>query len=86
MQARHDFRTLALIPLAIYLLGAGIGMWFFNPISQQYQFAALLASEFVTLSTAIHVYMNPDFGRLGMVWYVLWWIFVAVLLALALYP
>lgn len=82
---KRDFRTLALAPLMVYLVAAGVGSLFFNPISQQYQFAALMASEFATFSLAIYIYMHKDFGRLAIVWYVVWWLFVGVLLSLALY-
>lgn len=81
----RDLRTLALVPIAVLLLGGGIGAWFLNPITQQYQFGALIACEFATLSMGIYIYLHEDLGKLSLAWYVLWWFFVAILLSLALY-
>lgn len=82
---RRDLRSFAMIPLAIYLVVAGISLLFFNPISQQNQFAALLASEFVTISIMIYVSLHKDFGKLGAVWFALWWLFLAVMLSVAFF-
>lgn len=85
MHGKRDFRTIALLPLMVYLIAAGVGSLFFSPLSQQYQFAALMASEFATFSMAIYIYLHKDFGKLAITWYVIWWLFVALLLSLALY-
>lgn len=84
-EERRDWRPLAIIPLAIYLVAAGIGMWFMDPVTQQNQFAAFLASEFLTVALMIYILLHRDFGKLAMVWFTLWWLFLTLLLSLAFY-
>ncbi|MDG6995478.1 MAG: hypothetical protein JRN52_06105 [Nitrososphaerota archaeon] len=82
MSAR-DLRGFAAIPLSVYLVVAGVAMWFFNPISQQNQFAALLGSEFFTIAMLLYVYMHEDFGHLAVLWFSMWLFAMAIMLSLA---
>jgi len=81
----RDWRSVAMFPLAVYLLAVGVMMWFLDPISQQNKFAALLASEFLNVALLIHIVLHRDFGRLKVVWFALWWLFLCILLSLALF-
>jgi hypothetical protein len=81
----RDWRSVAMFPFAVYLLVAGIMMWFLDPVSQQNKFAALLASAFLNVALMIYIILHRDFGRLKVVWFTLWWLFLCILLSLALY-
>ena len=80
---RRDMRTLAAIPLSVYLVAVGISLWFFNPITQQNQFAALFSSELFTVAMMFYVYLHEDFDRLAALWFGAWWFAICVMLSLA---
>ena len=76
-------RGFAAIPLAVYLLAAGVAMWSFNPISQQNQFGALLVSELFTVAMLFYVYLHEDFGRHYIILLSAWLFAMAIMLSVA---
>ena len=76
-------RGFVAIPLAVYLVAAGVAMWSFNPVSQQNQFGALLVSELFTIGMLFYVYLHDDFRRSAIILFSTWLFAIAIMLSIA---